>query len=58
MDKYRFKNYWLLGEPTYEDAGNRLSRAYWMARRILRERRMLDKVDIYFGTKLIATFYK
>ena len=58
MEKFRFKCHWLLGEPSFEDAGFGLSRTYWLARHILRERKMLDKVDIYQGTKLIATFYK
>ena len=58
MDKYRFKLYWPKIEPSFEDAGCRLSMAYWKARRILQERDMIEKVDIYKGSKLIATFYK
>ena len=57
MEEYRYKNYWDNGNVTFDTITADKSFALATAREIVRNH-MIKKVDVYRGTKLIATFYK
>lgn len=59
MEEYRFKYYWDKGEPTFEDIPWGLSASiFYQAKEKVRKNKLIDKIDVYKGAKLIATFYK
>lgn len=56
MEEYRYKNYWDNGSVTFDTVTANDKLALAMAREIARYYK-IKKVDVYKGTKLIATFY-
>ena len=57
MEEYRLKNYWDNGNVTFDTVKANKSFAFTTAREMVKNF-MIKKVDVYQGTKLIATFYK
>jgi len=57
MEEYRFKHYWNNGNVTFDTITANKSFAFATAREMVKNF-MIKKVDVYQGTKLIATFYK
>jgi hypothetical protein len=56
--EYRFKNYWDNGNVTFDTVKCSEKIALASARDETRYYKTIKKVDVYQGTKLIATFYK
>ena len=59
MEEYRYKYYWAHGYTTFGDRVWALSAVIFdEAYKATKENKLIDKIDVYKGMKLIATFYK
>lgn len=59
MEEYKFKYYWAQGYTTFGDVAWGLSYAIFdQANKAVTENKLIEKIDVYKGTKKIATFYK
>ena len=59
MNKYRFKYYFENGDPVFDDSLNvEKQRVFTEAHQMVTQLKWATKVDVYEGSKLIATFYK
>ena len=58
MEEYRYKEYWDNGNVTFNTFTSSEQSALASARNMTMYYMTIKKVDVYQGTKLIATFYK